>query len=203
MDEFLASVGVMNLGEMLRLAREGLGWSREELSNKTRPRVAESTIRRLEENEDSNPRLDTIEILADALGPAFRRIALAKLLADETIPMHRTAPLDNQRAFRVSSHIAGRIPRYPIIDDPEEYALKVTAPLNIEFIHEGWVLYLSPNAPIQDGDLVLVRGPGESFHLERYSFERALDVASPAMRDRLQALRQEKQPQKVVMISTV
>ena len=203
MDSFLTTVSVMNLGEILRLARESLGWSREELSHRTRPRVAESTIRRLEDNEYSNPRLDTVEILAEALGAAFRRIAIAKLLAIETIPMHRTAPVENQRAFRVNNHDASHIPRYPIIDDPDEYALKVTTPPNIEFIHEGWVLYLSPNAPIQDGDLVLVRGPGESFHLERYSFERALDVASPAMRDRLQALRQEKQPQKVVMISTV
>lgn len=58
-------VSVASFGARLAWLRKKRGWTQEQLADKAG--VHENTIYRLEKNQDANVRLDTIQILAEAL----------------------------------------------------------------------------------------------------------------------------------------
>jgi transcriptional regulator with XRE-family HTH domain len=127
-------------GELLRRSRRLAGLTQEELA--ARSGVSGRTIRGLETGDRGNPRVGTVQLLADALGLAPDQSAelLALVTPDDAPPVGRTVPdqltdAANRLATAVAAHWVREEERHQIHDP---YPLPVRWRVATEVTADHW-----------------------------------------------------------------
>ena len=146
----------MNIGEWIKSLRTGKGFTREELTRRTKGRVSLSTIKRIESGQESNPTMETLRALQLALRVSPREMWLRPLSAEKELTLHELKTL-----------LKGGTKK-----GPKTLALVSPSDLGNGLVKKGWVLYFSSEETPGEGDLVIClddRGEPElrEFHSEK------------------------------------
>lgn len=161
------------IGERLRNIRESKGLTIDQLSEKCG--LTSGHIGRIERDDSRNPRYETIEKLADALGVNAAEIMYPKDSAGHVRPkatfdapnyIPRDVPVigltkagrggfyDDQ-GFPVGEGFR-KVHRPIDVKDPNAYALMVEGDSMSPMLEKGWIVYVCPNHCYENGDLVVV-----------------------------------------------
>lgn len=163
------------LGERLRNIRESRELTIDQLAEMTG--LAPGHIGRIERSNSTNPRFQTVEVLAKALGVSPQEILYSK--------EDRTASERPKQAFDAPNYFPQDIPvigltkagrggffdneGYPSggegfrkvhrpidVKDQQAYALVVEGDSMSPMLEKGWIVYVCPNHTYVNGDLVIV-----------------------------------------------
>lgn len=164
-----------NIGETLRKIRESQDLTIEQLAEMTG--IAPGHIGRIERSDSSNPRFQTIEALAKALGVNPQAILYPKEnqagserpkqafdapnYIPQDIPVIGLTKAGRGGFFDNDGYPSGgegfrKVHRPIDVKDPNAYALVVEGDSMSPMLEKGWIVYVCPNHNYVNGDLVIV-----------------------------------------------
>ena len=178
-----------NIGERLRKIRESQDLTIEQLAEMTG--IAPGHIGRIERSDSSNPRFQTVESLAKALG-----VTAQEILYPSANAANQPLPEKPKQAFDAPNYIPHDVPvigltkagrggfydeqGFPVgegfrkvhrpidVKDPNAYALNVEGDSMSPMLEKGWIVYVCPNHNYVNGDLVVVQLNSEEVMIKKF-----------------------------------
>lgn len=150
------------IGKRIKYFRQKLGLSQFELSQ--RSNVSQASIARIEANQQKNPKKETIEKLADALGislsqlmeePAMIKEEALPYGAPKMLPVMKLEKLITlERPYNLKEKADVLEPSLSH-DQSAFFLIATNALISSPLINEGDLLLIEPSSEVNDGDIVL------------------------------------------------